>query len=79
REKVSNMEAEMERMTSMMSALMAAHSQSQAPQFTNASAAITSSSLLIRPEGCTWGMPQYSVNEEFRPVISEIPAPVVPQ
>ncbi|MCI66773.1 hypothetical protein A2U01_0088031, partial [Trifolium medium] len=33
----------------------------------------------IRPEGCTWGMPQYSVNEEFRLVISEIPAPVVQQ
>ncbi|MCI86207.1 hypothetical protein A2U01_0107487, partial [Trifolium medium] len=24
-------------------------------------------------------MPQYSINEEFRPIISEIPAPVVPQ
>ncbi|MCI83544.1 hypothetical protein A2U01_0104820, partial [Trifolium medium] len=62
-------------MTSMMSALMATHSQSQAPQFTNASATITSSPMLIRPEGCTWSMPQYSVNEEFRPVISKIPAP----
>ncbi|MCI39334.1 hypothetical protein A2U01_0060565 [Trifolium medium] len=62
----------------MMSALTAVHSQSQAPQFTNASAAITSSPLLIRPEGCTCGMPQYSVNEEFHPVISEIPAPAVP-
>ncbi|MCI84549.1 hypothetical protein A2U01_0105827, partial [Trifolium medium] len=72
-------EAEMERMTSMMSALMAAHSQFQAAQSTNASATITSNPLLIRPEGCTWGMPQYSVNEEFRPIISEIPAPVVPQ
>ncbi|MCI75534.1 hypothetical protein A2U01_0096803, partial [Trifolium medium] len=27
----------------------------------------------------TWGMPQYSVNEEFRPIISEIPTLVVPQ
>ncbi|MCI56958.1 hypothetical protein A2U01_0078209 [Trifolium medium] len=35
--------------------------------------------MLIRPEGCTWGMPQNSVNEEFRPVISEIPAPIVPR
>jgi hypothetical protein len=78
REKVSSMESEMERLAALVSTLL---TQSQVQPSANESSAIPSPSvvttnpLLTRPEGCTWGMPHFSVNEELHPVVSEISPP----
>ncbi|KAK2357197.1 hypothetical protein QL285_094492 [Trifolium repens] len=82
REEVTSMKGEMERLTAMMTDIMAAQAQAQAsiPQLTNTSlvqptsTVLTSTPQFTMPEGYPWGMPLHVFSEVFRPVVSGIQA-----
>ncbi|KAK2437857.1 hypothetical protein QL285_022701 [Trifolium repens] len=81
-EEVTSMKGEMERLTAMVTDIMAAQAQAQAsiPQLTNTSlvqptsTVLTSTPQFTMPEGYPWGMPLHVFSEAFRPVVSEIQA-----
>ncbi|KAK2410935.1 hypothetical protein QL285_046268 [Trifolium repens] len=81
-EKVTSMQAEIEKLTAMMTTVLAAQAQAQAsvPQLTNTSlvqptsTVLTSTPQFTMPEGYPWGMPLYVFSEGLRPVVSEIQA-----
>ncbi|GAU18577.1 hypothetical protein TSUD_325690 [Trifolium subterraneum] len=81
REQITTMQAEIEKLTSMVASLMATQNQvsAPAPQSSNALVPppIASASLdapqFVMPEGYPWGMPLGFLGAESRPVISEIP------
>ncbi|KAK2370575.1 hypothetical protein QL285_083616 [Trifolium repens] len=80
REEVMSMQAEIEKLTAMMTTVLAAQAQAQAsvPQLTNTSlvqptsTVLTSTHQFTMPEGYAWGMPLHVFSEGFRPVVSEI-------
>ncbi|MCI02886.1 hypothetical protein A2U01_0023920, partial [Trifolium medium] len=88
REQMVNMQAEIEKLTGMMTTLMATQNQVSAPvpQPGNTfvpplvSSAPLGAPQLVMPEDCPWGMPTGFFGEESRPVVSEIPhaQPTVP-
>ncbi|KAK2398467.1 hypothetical protein QL285_048404 [Trifolium repens] len=82
REEVTSMKGEIERLTTMMTDILAAQAQAQAsvPQLTDTSlvqptsAVLTSTPQFTMPEGYPWGIPLHVFSEGFRPVISGIQA-----
>ncbi|KAK2369039.1 hypothetical protein QL285_082195 [Trifolium repens] len=82
REEVTSMQAEIEKLTAMMTTVLAAQAQAQAsvPQLTNTSlvqptsTVLTSTPQFTMPEGYPWGMPLHVFSEGFRPVVSGIQA-----
>ncbi|KAK2371753.1 hypothetical protein QL285_072966 [Trifolium repens] len=85
REEVESMKGEMERLTAMVTDIMAAQAQASIPQLTNTSlvqptsTVLTSTPQFTMPEGYPWGMPLHVFSEGFRPVVSEIQASVAQQ
>ena len=81
-EKVTSMQAEIEKLTAMMTTVLAAQAQAQAsvPQITGTSlvqptsTVLTSTPQFTMLEGYAWGMPLHVFSEGFRPVVSEIQA-----
>ncbi|KAK2450206.1 hypothetical protein QL285_009336 [Trifolium repens] len=87
REEVTSMKDEIERLTIMMTDILAAQAQAQAsiPQLTNTSLVQltsnvhTSTPQFTMSEGYAWGMPLHVFSEGFRPVFSEIQASIAQQ
>ncbi|KAK2382842.1 hypothetical protein QL285_070355 [Trifolium repens] len=87
REEVTSMKGEIEKLTTMMTDILAAQAQAQAsvPQLTDTSlvqptsAVLTSTPQFTMPEGYPWGMPLRVFSEGFRPVVSEIQASIAQQ
>ncbi|GAU38054.1 hypothetical protein TSUD_146120 [Trifolium subterraneum] len=81
REQMTTMQAEIEKLTSMVASLIATQNQvsAPAPQSSNAlvpppvSSAPLGTPQFVMPEGYPWGMPVGFLGAESRPVISEIP------
>ncbi|MCI23526.1 hypothetical protein A2U01_0044706, partial [Trifolium medium] len=77
REEVTSMKAEIEKLTAMMTDILAAQARVSIPQLPGipviqpTSTVFVSTPQLIRPEGCPWGMPHPVFNEGFRPGFSE--------
>ncbi|KAK2428697.1 hypothetical protein QL285_027198 [Trifolium repens] len=82
REEVTSMQAEIEKLTAMMTTVLAAQAQAQAsvPQLTNTSliqptsTVLTSTPRFTMPEGYPWGMPLHVFSEGFHSVVSGIQA-----
>ncbi|KAK2369196.1 hypothetical protein QL285_082345 [Trifolium repens] len=87
REEVTSMKSEIERLTTMMTDILAAQAQAQAsvPQLTDTSlvqptpTVLTSTPQFTMLEGYAWGMPLHVFSEGFRPVVSEIQASIAQQ
>ncbi|KAK2403174.1 hypothetical protein QL285_052635 [Trifolium repens] len=80
REEVTSMKGEIEKLTAMMTTMLATLAQTSVPQVTGTSmvqpspTVSTSTPQPTMPEGYPWGMPLYVFNEGFRPAVSEIQA-----
>jgi hypothetical protein len=65
REEVTSMKGEIEKLTAMMTNVLASQAHTSVPQVTGTSmvqpttTVSTSTHQLTMPEGCPWGMPQY--------------------
>ncbi|GAU40233.1 hypothetical protein TSUD_219430 [Trifolium subterraneum] len=81
REQVTTMQTEIEKLTSMVTSLIATHNQAPAPVPHSSSTFVPppvssapfSTSQYVMPEGYPWGMPVGFLGDESRPVVSEIP------
>ncbi|GAU46722.1 hypothetical protein TSUD_100140 [Trifolium subterraneum] len=81
REQMTTMQTEIEKLTSMVTSLMAIQNQALAPVPQSSStfvpplvsSAPLSTPHFVMPEGYPWGMPVGFLGEESHPVVSEIP------
>jgi hypothetical protein len=80
REELTSMKGEIEKLTAMMTVVLATQAQTSAPQVTGVSVVQPTSTVSTTtpqhtmPEGYPWGMPLYVFSEGFRPAVSKIQA-----